>query len=388
MKNMVNTIEAKYRELCERGLNFEFLELYKSIENVRLRECLATLHYYFVSLFRTMNERLPTGGHTAYFWAEPSRDLIAIIEITLSLHSALKESKYTFKIDEYYFNLIMKCRNFLHSSGGSTLPEHMNKVELYYTLPIFIPSQSIVVKQAGRETTYDLRLIGEGSYANVYKYRDTFYNRNFTIKRAKKELSDKELSRFKREYEEMQKLSSPYILEVYRYFEEENEYTMEYMDCTLEKYIRKNNNKLLFSQRKGIIRQILRAFEYIHSKNILHRDISPNNILLKEYEDVIVIKISDFGLVKIPDSNLTAVNTEFKGCFNDPTLVTEGFNTYGMSHEIYALTRIALFVLTGKTNTERIQDVKLKKFVEKGLNPDKAKRFESAKEMADELRYI
>ena len=45
------------------------------------------------------------------------------------------------------------------------------------------------------------------------------------------------------------------------------------------------------------------------------------NILIKEYDDTLVVKLSDFGLVKIPDSTLTTVNTEFKGYFNDPALV-------------------------------------------------------------------
>lgn len=56
-----------------------------------------------------------------------------------------------------------------------------------------------------------------------------------------------------------------------------------------------HNSTLDCKQRKSIVRQILRAFEYIHSKGQLHRDISPKNILVKLYEDTIVIKIADFG---------------------------------------------------------------------------------------------
>jgi len=39
---------------------------------------------------------------------------------------------------------------------------------------------------------------------------------------------------------------------------------MEYMDATLDEYIQKNNTKLNVARRIGIVRQILRAFEYIH----------------------------------------------------------------------------------------------------------------------------
>ena len=186
----------------------------------------------------------------------------------------------------------------------------------------------------------------------------------------------------------MQEFSSPYILEVYSYNDDKNEYIMEYMDYTLDAYICKNNTKLTVSRRKGIVQQILKAFEYIHSKERLHRDINPKNILVKEYEDVVVVKIADFGLIKVPESGLTTVNTEFKGYFNDPSLVLEGFNTYNMQHETYALTMVVYYVLTGRTNVDKIADEKLRSFVHKGLNPDKKKRFKNANEMQTEFRTL
>ena len=208
----------------------------------------------------------------------------------------------------------------------------MAKVDLYYTLPIFMPLNSITISHKQQDFTFELKLIGSGSYANVYKYKDTFYNRPFILKRAKKELTNKEIARFKREFDVMNELS-------------------------------------------------LRAFDYLHSKGHLHRDISPKNILIKEYDDTLVVKLSDFGLVKIPDSTLTTVNTEFKGYFNDPALVVEGFDTYGIVHETYALTRVIYFVMTGKTNTEKISNPNLRTFVERGLNPDKTKRFQNIRDM-------
>lgn len=386
--NIENFIEAKYRELKAKGFNDEFSDLYKTVEHGKLREILTTLHYHFTALFKTMNERLPAGEYGAHFWANPSRDLIDIIEITLGLYNALKESKYAFEIDDYYFDLIKKCRGFLNSSGGSTLPANMEKIDLYYVQPIFKIAKDIIVKKTSTEIAYDMKQIGEGSYATVYKYKDDFYNRNFVIKRAKNDLSDKEILRFRREYEEMKELSSPYILEVYRYSEDKNEYIMEYMDYTLDSYITKNNTKLSDSQRKVLAQQVLRAFNYIHLKGRLHRDISPKNILVKEYEDVAVIKIADFGLVKTPDSELTTVNTDFKGYFNDPSLVIEGFNAYNILHETYALTRIVYYIMTGKTNTEKIVNIKLKAFVEKGLNPEKSKRFLNVSEMINSFRAV
>ena len=387
--NIENYIESQYRELlsCSQ-INAEYSDLYKSFRNQKLREILMTLHHDLVGLFRTMNERLPTGEHEAHFWAEPSRDLIKRIEIIFSLVSSLKETPLAFQIDPYYLDLLTRCRDFLSSSGGSSLPPNMAKVELYYTLPIFLPLSSITISHKQQDFTFDLKLIGNGSYANVYKYKDTFYNRPFILKRAKKELTDKEIARFKREFDVMNDLSSPYILEVYCYNPDKNEYIMEYMDYTLDGYIAAHNSTLTIVQRKGIAQQILRAFDYLHSKGHLHRDISPKNILIKEYDDTLVVKLSDFGLVKIPDSTLTTVNTEFKGYFNDPALVVEGFNTYGIVHETYALTRVIYFVMTGKTNTEKITNQNLRAFVEKGLNPDKIKRFQNIRDMISAFKAI
>ena len=387
--NIENYIESQYRELlsCSQ-INVEYSDLYKSFRNQKLREILMTLHHDLVGLFRTMNERLPTGEHEAHFWAEPSRDLIKRIEIIFSLVSSLKATPLAFQIDPYYLELLTRCRDFLSSSGGSSLPPNMAKVELYYTLPIFLPLSSITISHKQQDFTFDLKLIGSGSYANVYKYKDTFYNRPFILKRAKKELTDKEMARFKREFDVMNDLSSPYILEVYCYNPDKNEYIMEYMDYTLDGYIAAHNSTLTIIQRKGIAQQILRAFDYLHSKGHLHRDISPKNILIKEYDDTLVVKLSDFGLVKIPDSTLTTVNTEFKGYFNDPALVVEGFNTYGIVHETYALTRVIYFVMTGKTNTEKITNQNLRSFVEKGLNPDKAKRFQNIRDMISAFKTI
>lgn len=387
--NIENYIESQYRELlsCSQ-INVEYSDLYKSFRNQKLREILMTLHHDLVGLFRTMNERLPTGEHEEHFWAEPSRDLIKRIEIIFSLVSSLKATPLAFQIDPYYLELLTRCRDFLSSSGGSSLPPNMAKVELYYTLPIFLPLSSITISHKQQDFTFDLKLIGSGSYANVYKYKDTFYNRPFILKRAKKELTDKEMARFKREFDVMNDLSSPYILEVYCYNPDKNEYIMEYMDYTLDGYIAAHNSTLTIIQRKGIAQQILRAFDYLHSKGHLHRDISPKNILIKEYDDTLVVKLSDFGLVKIPDSTLTTVNTEFKGYFNDPALVVEGFNTYGIVHETYALTRVIYFVMTGKTNTEKITNQNLRNFVERGLNPDKTKRFQNIRDMISAFKTI
>lgn len=386
--NIENYIETQYREINQ-YLNLEFIDLYKSFSHSKLQEVLSTIHHLFSVNYHRMNDRLPTAEYSAHFWADPSRDLLFAINTIRGMQRTLKNTPYSFEFDSYYEKIVQKSEGFLSASGGSELPPHMNKIDIYYTEPILHKNDAVHLSVTQDEQRYaNLKLIGEGSYAQVFTYTDSFYNKKFVLKRAKSELSTKEIERFRQEYEQMNILFSPYIVEVFKYNDSKNEYIMEYMDVTLDKYYEKHNSNMKKEDRKGIAGQILRAFKYIHSKGLLHRDISPKNILLKVYDDVKVVKISDFGLVKVPDSTLTTVNTEFKGYFNDPGLVTEGFSNYGILHETYALTRLIYFVLTGKMNVSNIKDKNLRLFIENGLSTSKDKRFKSVDEIIEALKQL
>ncbi|TKI75774.1 protein kinase family protein, partial [Bacillus wiedmannii] len=72
--------------------------------------------------------------------------------------------------------------------------------------------------------------------------------------------------------------------EVYNFDDEKQRYIMEYADSSIYAYIKKYNNSLATSKRIDFVQQIFKAFTYIHTKGILHRDVSPSNILIKMYE--------------------------------------------------------------------------------------------------------
>ncbi|TLD83269.1 protein kinase family protein [Helicobacter sp. MIT 11-5569] len=377
MNHILNAIVSAEKELGER-LNNEYKNLYKNINNNRLQIIFSTLHADIISCFKAMNNRLPaTKTSNRHYWAQNSRILKKAIEVSQRLEKQLKDSSYCFKIESNYLGLFNECLKFLEDSGGSEIPIGMEKIEVYYEIPIF--QLGIVTETPSNPTiSVSLKLIGEGSYAKVFKYKDNFYNTNFVLKRAKNELDKKELERFRLEFNTMKQLKSPYILEVYSFDEQKNEYIMEYIDITLKKYIDENNSKLTYEDRKNIGLQIIKAFEYIFNQNLLHRDISPNNILLKKYDDVLVVKISDFGLVKIPNSELTSENTEIKGSFNDYSDLSKvGFDNYATHHEIFALTRILFFVLTGKINCGKQQY----DFLDKGTNGNINERYKTLDEL-------
>ena len=380
--DLENDLENASRNITE-PLNSEYESLYTDFEDAKLKKVLSTLHHMFVCNYEDMNKKLPTDSEGAHFWANQSRNLISAIGVTENLVQALKETEYAFELDSYYKKTIESSSEFLENSNGSTIPPHMNKVEIYYKKPMFIKKDRIIVlRNSGNRDSASLKLIGEGSYAQVLRFTDSFYNRKIVVKRAKKGLNKKELQRFKREFQEMSAIKSPYIVEVYCYDEETNQYLMEYMDYTLKEYIETHNSKLSMEERFSCIAQIVRGFQHLHSKNILHRDISPTNILVKKYDDVNVFKISDFGLVKIPNSSLTRTDTDFKGCLNDQRLEIDGFKTYKIVHETYALTRLIYFILTGRFNLEKAP-AELKDFLKKGTSANLEERFQTVEELWD-----
>ena len=293
------------------------------------------------------------------------------------LHPAVRDEKTQWKTYLEKFNELLK------PDGYRIVP-----VRKISGRDVFEPQEidQIVITHSPEKLYAGLKLIGEGSYAKVFRYSDEFYQRGFALKRANPDLNEKELERFRREFETMHKLNSPYVVEVYAYNDERNEYTMELMDLTLEKYIDTNNSTMSIDTRRSIVTQLLRAYEYLHSQFIYHRDISFKNVLLKQYDDALIVKVSDFGLVKIEDSDLTSENTDFKGALNDPALKIDGFDSYDFLHEIYAITLLFAYILTGKRNWAKITDPTIKSFIQKGTNADKSKRFQSMEEIEKAVR--
>lgn len=358
------------------------IELYDFVANKELKYLFAMLHQEFNRLFKFMYSKAKTNNH---YNAQESRELLKYIELFRDMKYILKGTGNNFKIDEKYQELINLSESFLQESGGSLIPTDIPKITLLEYEPIFDFDDSIKVTNIKTALKYTLRLIGEGSYAKVFRYTDEFYGKQFIIKRAKTDLNDKELARFKKEFIVMKELRSPYVLEVYKYDEEDNQYFAEYADSTIYDYIQANNNKLTLQERKGMIYQIFKAFSYIHSKGYLHRDISLTNILLIKYDDVIVVKIADFGLVKDEHSNLTSLYSEVKGSLNDSNLAVIGFSNYSIEYETFALTRLIMYILTGKTNLDKVKEKNIREFVLKGLDSNITNRYKSVSEMKEQF---
>ena len=69
-----------------------------------------------------------------------------------------------------------------------------------------------------------------------------------------------------------------------------------YQGGSLYDYLYQKSKKLNERDALKIIKQILEAIAYLHSINIVHRDIKPDNIMLSERDSIENIKLIDFGL--------------------------------------------------------------------------------------------
>lgn len=147
-----------------------------------------------------------------------------------------------------------------------------------------------------------IRKLGIGAMGSVYLTEDRLYNNRKTALKFihKKILNEKNLQIFKNEFDVMSRLNHPNLTKVYSFNIDihDNNYfiAMEYVEGkTLFNYIRliKDFDDDFFIT---IIVELCRAIEYIHSRNILHRDIKPGNIILTNENS---IKLMDFGLADI-----------------------------------------------------------------------------------------
>ena len=145
--------------------------------------------------------------------------------------------------------------------------------------------------------------IGQGGMADVYVAVDTLLNREVAVKVLRGELSNDPVAllRFQREANASTALSHPNIVDIYD-VGEENGYHYIVME-----YVRGKDLKQLIAQRGAlckeeavaIMKQLVSAVAEAHRCNIIHRDIKPQNVLIK---DDGTLKVVDFGIALAQDA--------------------------------------------------------------------------------------
>lgn len=142
--------------------------------------------------------------------------------------------------------------------------------------------------------------IGAGCFSAVYSANDLNNNREVALKICKSDATEDEINRFKGENEILHRLS-PHerIIEPYSNVLVENNfycYAMELAYCNLTNYLNINYN-LSFNEKLELFKKICDGISHSHIKNVVHRDLWWNNVLLLD-EDGKKLKLCDFGRAK------------------------------------------------------------------------------------------
>lgn len=221
-------------------------------------------------------------------------------------------------------------------------------------------------------------VIGQGYFCVVKKYKDRVNNKNIAIKQLKSEhLSNEDYKhRFLREIRITRDLSeSNNVIDIIGEGKEgEFWYAMPFADVNLYNYIRTYNAELSLKERLDIIDQVIEAIKSAHDIEILHRDLSPQNILLFTSDGTVKVKVSDFGLGKDMESlsHLTRVEAEGygQGFYVAPEQY-ENLNASSKKSDIYSLGKIIYFIMTGKV-PNIINQCELSVVINKSIkeNPD------------------
>jgi serine/threonine-protein kinase len=156
-----------------------------------------------------------------------------------------------------------------------------------------------------------LSRIGAGGMGEVFKARHVHLNTFRCIKVMKQALlaDDVFLTRFLREARLATQIHHPNIAVVHDFFigEGGNYMVTEFIDGTTLRQWVAANGPFPIALAADVASQVLSGLEHIHRRGLLHRDISPDNVMLSyDADERLLAKIIDLGIAK--DVNTT--NTE------------------------------------------------------------------------------
>jgi serine/threonine protein kinase len=215
------------------------------------------------------------------------------------------------------------------------------------------------------------KVLGAGGFGITYYARHTALNRHYAIKEffingfcvrstQSKDihlqgLTKEEYNRFREKFVEeartLAKLDHENIVRVIDMFEENNTsyIVMPFIEGVTLQQLVKQNGKLDYEIAVNYMAQLAEAIGYIHEQNILHRDISPDNVIITPQNKIMLI---DFGSARefIHDKTQSHTAILKKGYAPlEQYSVTSRKGTYS---DIYSLGAVFYFILTGQKPME------------------------------------
>lgn len=189
--------------------------------------------------------------------------------------------------------------------------------------------------------------IGAGGMSDVYKAKDHILGRFVAIKVLKQEFSEDRnfVTKFRTEAQSAAGLEHPNIVNIYDVGSEDGLHyiVMEHVEgITLKTYIEKKG-QLSFKESVSIAIQVSRGIEAAHNKNIIHRDIKPQNIIISTEGKV---KVTDFGIARAASANTIGSDVMGSVHYASPEQARNGF--VDNRSDIYSLGILMYEMVTGR----------------------------------------
>lgn len=253
-----------------------------------------------------------------------------------------------------------------------------------------------------------LEKIGAGGMSDVYKAKDHVLDRYVAVKVLKAEFSEDMnfVAKFRTEAQSAASLEHPNIVNIYDVGSEEGLHyiVMEYIEgIVLKTYIEKKGC-LTYKEAVSIAIQIAKGIEAAHNKNIIHRDIKPQNIIISTEGKV---KVTDFGIARAASTNTVSADVMGSVHYASPEQARNGF-VDGRS-DIYSLGIVMYEMVTGRvpfdgdttvsvalqhlqdemvSPSEYVKDlpISIEKIIQKCAQKNPDRRYQSINELIQDLR--
>lgn len=210
--------------------------------------------------------------------------------------------------------------------------------------------------------------IGEGGVGNVYAARHDLLKRPTAVKLLKPtRATDEMVARFEREAQLASQLSHPNMVEIYDYGHSADGalyYAMEYLEGETIGKLVLQSGPMPVARVLHLMRQVCAGLAEAHGKGMVHRDVSPTNIMVCRYGgEYDFVKILDFGLVKnIAGGDEQTITRTLRilgtPLYMAPERLRDPADVDARA-DIYAVGAVAFFVLTGRRMFETDDDLAL-----------------------------
>ena len=197
------------------------------------------------------------------------------------------------------------------------------------------------------------RKLGSGATGDVYLARHVLLRRPTALKLLREHRTDSEsLERFEREVQVTAAMVHPHIVAIYDYGRSDDGfffYAMEYLDgMDLERFVTRFG-PCSEARVIHILRQVCDSLGAAHARGLVHRDVKPSNVFLCRAGVADLVKVLDFGLVRVTDSQTVTSSGAVLG--TPATMAPELFESSdnaGVASDIYAIGCVGYYLLTGQ----------------------------------------